>query len=400
MTEAMETRETDAAEAVTPLDPATAARIDALMSEMWRYNREKNIVMTEILLRKVTSLGSRDFNHWRGFAHLNGGEERTIDAALEVRSLYAAGIAAQEAGDRAAAALRYRAILKRSPKHSARWNLYLLSVMDQGLPSHVATRIYVCCHRPSDVAADAVTYPIHVGRALAAAPIGFPGDDTGTNISHKNPAYCELTGHYWAWKNDLRSDFIGLEHYRRRFLWQPITDPALSRISRGAIPIYTSDLPPQRPELRDAVLADADIVVPYHWTLPQTLEEQFISTAPVEAVEDFKVIWSLTREVLRRHYPAIAESAEHVLSGKAGHFFNMFVMRRPLFETYSRFLFDILERVETCAVQLGLTGFNMRCPGFLAERLMSTYIRHLAATSDLRIREVPVVQLVDPPSPA
>ena len=44
-------------------------------------------------------------------------------------------------------------------------------------------------------------------------------DNTGNNISSKNPNFCELTGLYWAWKN-LEADYIGLVHYRRYFTIQ------------------------------------------------------------------------------------------------------------------------------------------------------------------------------------
>ena len=57
--------------------------------------------------------------------------------------------------------------------------------------------------------------PIHVGKE-GKEKIGFKGDNTGKNISEKNPYFCELTGLYWAWKN-LKSDYIGLAHYRRHF---------------------------------------------------------------------------------------------------------------------------------------------------------------------------------------
>ena len=47
--------------------------------------------------------------------------------------------------------------------------------------------------------------------------MGYVGDDTGDNISYKNPFYCELTGMYWLWKN-YKCDIIGICHYRRFFL--------------------------------------------------------------------------------------------------------------------------------------------------------------------------------------
>lgn len=62
---------------------------------------------------------------------------------------------------------------------------------------------------------DEVYMPIHVGRE-GKEDLGYIGNNTGENISIKNPNYCELTGLYWAWKN-LECEYIGLCHYRRYF---------------------------------------------------------------------------------------------------------------------------------------------------------------------------------------
>ena len=42
-------------------------------------------------------------------------------------------------------------------------------------------------------------------------------DNTGDNISVKNPNRCEMTAHYWVWKNRLDTDdeYVGICHYRR-----------------------------------------------------------------------------------------------------------------------------------------------------------------------------------------
>ena len=57
--------------------------------------------------------------------------------------------------------------------------------------------------------------PVQVGPAKDDFS-GFVRDNTGENISEKNPNYCELTAQYWAWKN-RKADVKGLVHYRRLF---------------------------------------------------------------------------------------------------------------------------------------------------------------------------------------
>ena len=75
--------------------------------------------------------------------------------------------------------------------------------------------IVVATHKPYRMPSDPCYLPLHVGRA-GKEDIGFSGDDTGENISQKNPFYCELTGLYWLWRN-VDSDYKGLVHYRRHF---------------------------------------------------------------------------------------------------------------------------------------------------------------------------------------
>ena len=65
-------------------------------------------------------------------------------------------------------------------------------------------KILVASHKPDTVYKDDIYTPIHVGRSVSKfkSEMGhLLGDNTGNNISEKNPYYCELTAQYWAWKN-------------------------------------------------------------------------------------------------------------------------------------------------------------------------------------------------------
>ena len=77
-------------------------------------------------------------------------------------------------------------------------------------------KVFICAHKEVPLPQHLYFLPIQAGAALHNHINGYQPDDEGDNISKKNPHFCELTCHYWAWKN-LDADYIGLAHYRRHF---------------------------------------------------------------------------------------------------------------------------------------------------------------------------------------
>lgn len=83
--------------------------------------------------------------------------------------------------------------------------------------------ILVACHKPCNMYNKGIYTPIQVGKAISEYDLGIIGDDTGDNISQKNPSYCELTAQYWAWKNvdcryGISKPFIRMNYWNDSFL--------------------------------------------------------------------------------------------------------------------------------------------------------------------------------------
>lgn len=81
--------------------------------------------------------------------------------------------------------------------------------------------IYVVAHKMyKSPCLDDAYKTIYVGNKVReeAKLKGLIVDSEGNSICEKNPYYCELTALYWIWKNDKKSDWIGLNHYRRYFM--------------------------------------------------------------------------------------------------------------------------------------------------------------------------------------
>ncbi len=208
--------------------------------------------------------------------------------------------------------------------------------------------------------------PIHVG-ADGKADITFEDcglmdsgtilrDDSGANISKKNPYYCELTATYFIWKN-VTADVVGLCHYRRYF----------SNKRRCG----TSDEPFKyilsRTDINNKMSA-VDVIVPKK-------NRYYIESLYSHYAHTFDGIHlDITKEVLEKLYPEDAKYLKKAYNSTGGSMYNMCIMKKPLFDRYASWLFDILAGVEKRIDVSEMSGFESRLFGRISEILMNAWL--------------------------
>ncbi len=239
-------------------------------------------------------------------------------------------------------------------------------------------KIFVSYHKPAELIKSNILTPIHVGRALAKNNPNYSwmkehmiGDDTGDNISEKNPNYCELTAQYWAWKN-CDADYIGFFHYRR-FL--DLADGAGEEIEKCNPENYieygwdTKNIQKLSKEY-DIILPEVYYVHPTD--LPKDIMSPYKFYKRDHNIEDLDIIIN----IIKNDYPEFIPAMEDYLYGAQSVFFNMFIMRKDLFNNYCSWLFDILEKSEKY-IKISENSYQKRVFGFLAERLLNIYVLYL-----------------------
>lgn len=215
-------------------------------------------------------------------------------------------------------------------------------------------KILVAAHKPYWMPEDDVYLPIQVG-AAGKRSLGWQRDDEGDNISGKNPNYCELTALYWAWKN-LDADYIGLCHYRRYF-----TRKEAHGIEKK----------------RQQILLQADwehllknhaVVIPdkrkYYI---ETNESHYKHAHHPEGLD-------VTRDIIQELYPEYVSAYEMIMHRTWAHMFNMFVMRRDLYDAYMTWIFSLLFELERCLDMTGWSNYEARVFGFVSELLLDVWI--------------------------
>jgi hypothetical protein len=223
----------------------------------------------------------------------------------------------------------------------------------------------VAAHKQYPMPKDPMYLPLHVGKAGKNLDLGFQGDNTGDNISEKNPTFCELTGIYWAWKN-LDGDYVGLSHYRRYFRGKPGRDKWAC--------ILTGD---QAAKL----LETTDVLLPkkrrYYI---ETVYNQYIHAHPKEGLD-------LALSLAAAQGANYAQAVEHLKQRSWTHIYNMFLMKRDIFDRYCQWLFDILFQVEAQVDISAYSAYDRRVFGFLSERLLDVYLE----ANGISYQELPVM---------
>src|SRR5699024_3316313 len=83
--------------------------------------------------------------------------------------------------------------------------------------------------------------------------------------------------------------------------------------------------------------------------------------------------YDLAMSVLREKYPDFSHAAAIYNQSSQGHYTNMFVMKREVFEAYSEWLFSILFELEAHIDLRGRSKQQRRVFGHISERLLGIY---------------------------
>lgn len=241
-------------------------------------------------------------------------------------------------------------------------------------------KIYSFHYKPGPVIGRKPIYiPVFAGKNGSPEPHEIIGDDTGENISAKNPFYSELTGIFWVWKN-TQNEVTGTCHYRRFFTARP--EPFLYKLKRllyfpaGLYKkriglIYTKNIGLfakrllNKQEIND-LLNQHDAILPQARKLKYTVETHYHR---YHNANDLVILES----VLKEKSPEFLEAYNKVLKGKRLYANNMFVLRNEHFQEFMVWWFDILFEFERRVDLNNYTSYQKRILGFIAERLLNVW---------------------------
>lgn len=231
-------------------------------------------------------------------------------------------------------------------------------------------RIYVATHKRDKYIEKILPYsifvPIHCGKAIykddgSEGYLPELGDNTGINISSRNPNYCELTGMYWIWKNDTSepTDIVGLNHYRRYFKGNDGKEMPITKESIVNQLVHYDFLVNGCNTGPDRSVSDKDSVYSQYGRIH---DKRDMDNAIIAISEMF---------------PDISEAIINELKHSGAMCLcNMLITTKEKFDEYCEFLFPVLEYVDSKIdwTESCRSGYGGRALGFLSERLLRPWL--------------------------
>lgn len=167
-------------------------------------------------------------------------------------------------------------------------------------------------------------------------------DNTGNNISSKNSNRCEMTGHYWVWKNrlDTDDDYVGICHYRRTL---DLTNDDLRKIAENNV----------------------DIVLPYpmiHYPNARIHHTWYVPEKD----------WELMKQVINEVYPDYGKKFDEIFDMPEFYNYNMMLAKKEVFSDYCAWLYPVLDRIEELSEPRG-EDRNDRYTAYMSESLETLY---------------------------
>lgn len=215
---------------------------------------------------------------------------------------------------------------------------------------------------------------IKVGNKLSdeeAEAEGYLTDDLGDNISWENPYYCELTAHYWMWKNlESKYKYVGLSHYRRYFFDYTFES---KRIQDD---IISEEKIKNILKTKKVILSFPSVKVKGGSTLYKNKPD-----------DQQDKNWVILDRIIKNDYPEMYDDFLKLMYGRFTTWGNMFITTRDIFDEYSEWLFEVLGKYDEKIAEEGKER-TPRVDGFLSEHLLMIWMYHRFKKSEIYWAEV------------
>lgn len=214
--------------------------------------------------------------------------------------------------------------------------------------------------------------PISAG----AQNVNIQNDNTGDNISEKNPRYGELTAVYWAWKNLKDVDIIGMSHYRRYLMTRSFG------MVKTHYDITWKDFLALNytPKKFETDLKRYDFVVSKKWHFKGlTVEKQYLEHHPFP--EDLQLL----RSILSELHPESVPIYDEYLNQSDTYTCCLFVTSWKQFDNLCSWMFPVLFELEKRLDFSKYDVYQQRMIAFLYERLLNVYFK----VGNYRMKEYP-----------